>query len=144
MSFLKEAQVDAPPRQRTEYYRDKVGIIMVDRLLKKLNDIDAVTEVLEKLQIEYDPHITRRVGNLRSHFVKKEAGKEEMLRKQMAVLRELQLAVARSKGGIFNFPSEYSPSDFAAPSLPTTSNIDHSFISTPVTLKFQAPLKRPL
>ena len=122
MSFLKEAQVDAPPRQRTEYYRDKVGIIMVDRLLKKLNDIDAVTEILEKLQVECPRELSRRVTKLRSHFIKKEAGKEEMLRKQMAVLRELQLAVARSKGGIFTFPSEYNPSDFATPSLPTTSH----------------------
>ena len=64
------------------------------------------------------------------------------MRKQMAVLRELQLAVAQSRGGIFTFPSEYSPSDFAAPSLPTTSNINPSFISTPATLKFQAPPKR--
>ena len=123
ISFLYEGR-DAPSQTKkpTEYYRTRVGIIMVDRLMEKLNDIDALTKVLENLKVEHDAHIDRRVGNLRSHFTKKEAGKEEMMRKQTAVLRELQLAVARSRGGIFTFPSEYSPSDFTAPSLPTTSN----------------------
>ena len=123
ISFLDEEHGTATQtRKPTEYYRTRVGIIMLDRLLKKLNDIDALTKVLENLKVEYRRDLSRRPDNLRSHFTKKEAGKEEMMGKQMAVLRELQLAVARSRGGIFTFPSEYSPSDFAAPSLPTTSN----------------------
>ena len=138
MSFLREAQVDVPPRQRIEYYRTRVGIIMVDRLMKKLNDIDALTKVLEKLNVDYCRSLSRRADKLRSHFTKKEAGKEEMMRKQMAVLRELQVAVARSRGGIFTFPSEYSPSsDFTPPSLPTTSNAH-----LPQLSELQPPPKR--
>jgi len=123
ISFLDdECGSPSQSKQTTDYYRTRVGIIMVDRLLSKLNNIDALTKVLEKFNVDYCRNLSRRPDKLRSYFSKKEAGKEEMMRKQTAVLRELQLAVARSKGGVFIFPSAYSPSDFASPTLPTTSN----------------------
>ena len=108
ISFLYEG-CDAPSQTKkpTEYYRTRVGIIMVNRLIKKLNDIDALTKVLENLKVKCRRDLSRRPDNLRSYFTKKEDGKEEMMRKQMAVLRELQLAVAQSRGGIFTFPSEF-------------------------------------
>ena len=123
ISFLDNQQgTPSHSRQPTDYYRTRVGIIMVERLLQKLNNIDALTKVLENLNVDYCRSLSRRADRLRSYFTKKEAGKEEMMRKQMAVLRELQVAVARSKGSVFSFPSAYSPSDFASPPLPTTSN----------------------
>ena len=123
ISFLEDEHGTASQsRKPTDYYRTRVGIIMVNRLILKLNNIDVLTTVLENLKVDFCRNLSRRPDKLRSYFSKKEAGKEEMMRKQTAVLRELQLAVARSKGGVFTFPSAYRPSDFASPTLPTTSN----------------------
>ena len=89
-------------KKSIEVYRDKVGLIMVDRLLEKLNsdrqELNSdplLTEVMDNLKIEYRRNLDRRVNILRTHFKKKEDGKKQMERKQQAVLRELQLAVAR-------------------------------------------------
>ena len=80
ISFLdEECGAPSQSKQTTDYYRTKVGIIMVNRLIQKLNNIDVLTTVLENLKVDYRRDLTRRADNLRSYFTKKEAGKEEMM-----------------------------------------------------------------
>ena len=122
ISFLSEEKGPlSRTNKSTEEYRDRVGAIMLDKLLKELNSDSLLTEVMDKLKIDYRRDLDRRADNLRTHFKKKEDGKKQMVKKQQAVLRELQLAIARKTGDIFTFPSEYNPSDFTPPSLPGTS-----------------------
>ena len=134
ISFLSEEKGGPIPTNKvTEVYRDKVGLIMVDRLLEKLNsdrqELNSdplLTEVMDNLKIEYRRDLDRRVNILRTHFKKKEDGKKQMERKQQAVLRELQLAVARKNCNIFTFPSRIDPSDCSPGSLPSTSGVQLS------------------
>merc|ERR1712130_414567 len=60
ISFLTaENGVPPPANQRVSNYRDKVGMVMVNNMLDKL-DPHQVTEILVRLHYDYDKHIARR------------------------------------------------------------------------------------
>ena len=173
ISFLTEENGVPPPAgQRVSYYRDKVGMVMVNNLLDKLNP-DQVTEVLVRLNYDYANHITRRANNLRSHFKRTEANDEQTRQKQHNMLfLMMEMVKAKSKTNVFQFPSAESSSGdvafpsssapplsadeqssysgltpgspcFKAPSLPRKpAQRIRSSSSTPAELKLQAPPKR--
>ena len=119
LSFLADAHASpCHSNKSTAEYRAKVGMIMVDNLLGKLNP-DQVTEVLVRLNVNYVQHKTRRADNLRSHFKKKEATDELLKSKQHNVLFLLmETARAQNKEEVFKFPPVPNASGTAA-STPT-------------------------
>ena len=54
----------------------------------------------------------------------KEVDKQEMLRKQVNILRELQLVVSRASETRFTFPSPSNINEVVSPPLPTTSKVN--------------------
>ena len=111
ISFLTEENgVPPPSNHRVDYYRDKVAMVMVNSLLDKL-DPDQVTEILDRLNVEYRRNLDRRANNLRSHFKSKEANDEQTQRKQHNMLFLMMETVkAKSKTNVFQFPSAASSS----------------------------------
>ena len=61
------------------------GMVTVNSLLDKL-DPDQVTEILDRLNVEYRRDPDRRVNNLCSHFRRKEANDEQAKFKQHNIL----------------------------------------------------------
>ena len=119
LSFLADAHASpCHTNKSTAIYRDKVGMIMVNNLLDKL-DLDQVTEVLVRLNYDYNKHITRRSDNLRTHFRRKEANDEQTKFKQHNMLFLMMETVkAKSKTNVFQFPSAASsPGDATPPSV---------------------------
>ena len=141
ISFLTEENgVPPPARQRESHYRDKVGMAMVNNMLKKL-DLDQVTEVLEKLHYTYDKHIARRANSLRTHFQRKEANDEQTKFKQHNILFLMMETVkAKSKTkNVFQFPSPVSSSaDASSPSV-----LDSKILGTDKKSFFSGPESAP-
>ena len=145
ISFMTEENgVPPPSNQRVDYYRDKVAMVMVNSLLDKL-DPDQVTEILDRLNVEYRRDLDRRANNLRSHFKRKEANNEQTKRKQHNMLFLMMETVkAKSKTNVFQFPSAVSSSgDVAFPSSsapPLSADEQSSYSgSTPGSPCFKSP-----
>merc|ERR1719394_1637562 len=116
---------------------------MIKKLLKRIplaeHRTAAVTHVMRKLKIEYCSTMSRREGNLITKFCRKEVDKLEMLRKQVNILRELQLVVSGSSETKFTFSSTSDINEFMSPPLPTTSKVN--FPNSP-KYELQSPPKK--
>merc|ERR1712004_663900 len=144
ISFLGKENCDpSEAKKHTDLYRDKVGVIMLKKILKQIplaeHRAAAVTHVMRKLNIKYRSNLERREKNLITEFCRKEVGKEEMLKKQVNILRELQLIVSRASETRFTFPSPSNTNEVALPPLPTTSKVN---FPNPPKFELHSPPKK--